>query len=323
MINHQIIPQPDGTKLHIRSWKLIDACGNESAEVTQTIVESRCEFGTKTQGYNGNAGGTECSTGFRTPILLNNVLLTSPLTVGEAGRSFTKILLGQTITFALNLRLDPNLVTDLKLPSPTETYLWTIAADYVNGVCLDGNDIETGLPQYFHIPPSVLTAMGSNGNNLGLADLLAFANRALAGLSIAPATLSDVTAALGAYNRGFDNARFFAGYHMASPPKSVVRENVPTEFSLAQNHPNPFNPSTTISYTIPLECNVRLAIYNSLGNEVAILVDHMVPAGTHSVVWNSQESNVDLPSGVYTYRILATGSDGQEFHDVRKMMLVK
>jgi|GEM_PF-6481896 len=371
VIVHDIIPQPDGTKWHIRSWRVIDACNLSSTTVTQTIVELRCQFASLTQGFYGNSGGTWCGNGASTINLLNS-LLTTPLVVGilntgsftvgigegncviqalpplgnayaltkdysfnpqcsatpgsppimTRGR-FENNLLTQAITFGLNLRLDPNLITDLYLPPPTLPYLWTIDADYVNGICLDGNDIEAGLPKSFYIPPAVLTAMGSNGSNRGLSDLRDFANRAIAGLSISPATLTEVLDALDAFNKGFDGARFFAGYHPMAAPKSVVREKLPENFALHQNHPNPFNPSTTITFTIPQECNVRLAVYNALGEEIAVLLDRSVPAGTHAVTWNSNTARTNLPSGVYTYRIHAQVPDGVDFHDVKKMMLVK
>ncbi|MBN1447386.1 MAG: hypothetical protein JXA28_05595, partial [Bacteroidetes bacterium] len=372
VIDHDIIPQQDGTKLHIRSWRVDDACGNQSTVVTQTITELRCQFASLTQGFYGNSGGTWCANGYSTLNLLNNMLLTTDLTVGILSTAsftvgsgegscliqwlpsggtaavlqsndygfnpncsitpgnfsqtnngkFYNILLGQTITFALNLRLDPNLLTDLELPTSTEPYMWTYASDYVNNICLDGNDVETGLPQYFYIPPAVITAVRTNYGS-GLSDLLDFANDALAGGNTYNATLTEITMALDAYNRGFDGARFFAGYHTAPPPKAVVRQPLPEDFALHQNHPNPFNPSTTLSFTIPVECVVQLVIYNAFGEEVDVVLDRIVPAGTHAVVWNSQRAQSSLTSGVYTYRIRAVGPDGQEFHDVKKMMLVK
>ncbi|MCB2206648.1 hypothetical protein KQI65_18045, partial [bacterium] len=376
-IVHDIVPQPDGTKWHIRSWKLVDICMNESVIVSQTIVESRCQFATLTQGFYGNVGGKYCGNGATTPTLLSQ-LLTSELVIGIPGNSgsitfgigqgncviqylpgggpsavlpssdytfgtncniipgnfsqvkngrFRNSLLAQTITFALNLRLDPYLTTDIKLPPTTTPYLWTLESDYVNGVCLDGNDVEVPLTtQSYLIPPSVITAMltvFAPATDLYLTDLLAFANMALAGQNTYGASLSDITTALDAYNSGFDEARFFEGYHAAPTPKAMVRDAAPEDFALEQNHPNPFNPSTTISFTIPVNCSVRLAVYNALGVEVDVLIDRSVPAGTHSVVWNSSDVSSELPSGVYTYRIHAIGTDGEEFHDIRKMMLVR
>ncbi|PLX28536.1 MAG: hypothetical protein C0600_09620, partial [Ignavibacteria bacterium] len=376
VVIHDIIPQPDGTKHHIRTWKIVDACNNESVTQTQIIIESRCQFASLTQGFYGNIGGVYCGNGMTAPQLLpylipiaNDLVVGDPPNTGSltitnatavcilgylpgggtasvlthnyqfnnpprcnitpntmplgAGGRFRNILLSQTITLALNMRLDLTIGGGVKLPPPTLPYMWTYASDYVNGVCLDGNDVETGLPQPFYIPPAVMTAIGSNGSNKDLNDLLAFANAALGGASTSPATLTEVSTALDAYNKGFDNARFFAGYHAAPPPKTVVPVTAPKDFALDQNHPNPFNPITTISFTIPVECEVYLSIFNGLGEEIAVLVDRMVPAGTHAVSWNIGNMNIELPSGVYTYRIHAKGVDDREFHNVKKMMLVK
>jgi ribosomal protein S26 len=375
--DHMILPQPDGTKWHYRSWWVVDACQNWSDSVSQTIVELRCQFATLTQGAYGNANGTWCATGQTRIPLLNTVLLTTPLTVGLPGHSFTvgigkgaclvqympsggpaavlqsndyyfgnncniipgnfsqiangkfrNILLGQTITFALNLRLDPNLLTGVKLPPTTLPYMYTIQADYVNGICLDGDDVEMPLatPQAFYIPPSVITALQALyplATDLYLPDLLALANMALAGQSTYGASLADITMALDAYNRGFDEARFFAGYWPTLPPKSNHAEVMPSDFQLYQNHPNPFNPSTMIEYEVPVPSEVHLAIYNSLGKLVAVLVDGQVREGRHSVMWNSSTYGKDLPSGVYMYRMTATGTDGRKFASVKTMMLVK
>ena len=95
-----------------------------------------------------------------------------------------------------------------------------------------------------------------------------------------------------------------------------VAEN-PEEYRLFQNFPNPFNPSTRLSFTLPIGTYVTLKVYNLLGNEVATLVDGRVSAGTHNVTWDvSQESGI--PSGVYIYRLVA-GS----FSAVKKMVLMK
>ncbi|MFZ4621615.1 MAG: aryl-sulfate sulfotransferase [Bacteroidota bacterium] len=74
-------------------------------------------------------------------------------------------------------------------------------------------------------------------------------------------------------------------------------------FTLDQNYPNPFNPSTTIQYTLAGNSMVRLAVYDLLGREAAVLVNSRESAGTHSVEWNAEQ----FPSGVYFYRLSAGG----------------
>ena len=91
-------------------------------------------------------------------------------------------------------------------------------------------------------------------------------------------------------------------------------QNKPERFSLGQNFPNPFNPSTTIKYSIPKNSLVRLKVYNILGEEVAILVNEEKPVGTYEVKFNA----TNLPSGVYFYRLQA-GS----FVETKKMIIIK
>ena len=75
----------------------------------------------------------------------------------------------------------------------------------------------------------------------------------------------------------------------------------PVQFSLQQNYPNPFSGSTNVDYRIPNEEHVTLSIYNSLGEEVATLVNGESSAGVHSV----QLSGSGLQNGIYFYRLTA------------------
>jgi beta-glucuronidase len=89
---------------------------------------------------------------------------------------------------------------------------------------------------------------------------------------------------------------------------------VPTSMALAQNFPNPFNPSTTIRYAVPTSGRVQLRVVDMLGREVAILVDEEQGAGEHVAVWSAET----LPSGVY----LCTLTSGQTRATIR-MVLAK
>jgi hypothetical protein len=100
---------------------------------------------------------------------------------------------------------------------------------------------------------------------------------------------------------------------------------LPAAYAIAQNYPNPFNPTTTISFSLVDPSAVRLTIYNSIGQEVATLVDGQLDAGEQSVQWNATTgSGLQLPSGAYFYRIHATSLvNGEVFQSVKRMLLMK
>lgn len=101
----------------------------------------------------------------------------------------------------------------------------------------------------------------------------------------------------------------------------VEIENVaPADFKLDQNYPNPFNPVTVIEYGVPADNFVNLNVYNSLGEEVAELVNEFKSAGSYKVRFNAG----DLPSGLYLYEIRAGESkDKSSFQKMKKMLLIK
>ena len=94
----------------------------------------------------------------------------------------------------------------------------------------------------------------------------------------------------------------------------------PIEFSLAQNFPNPFNPSTAIEYSLPKESFVSLKVYDVLGREVATLVSGIQHSGIHRAVFSSTSTkqSVQLMSGVYFYTFTTNG-----FTQTKKMLLLK
>jgi len=104
------------------------------------------------------------------------------------------------------------------------------------------------------------------------------------------------------------------------PPNQEYKSSgIPTEFALDQNHPNPFNPTTTISYDVPNACQVRIVVMNILGQQVATLVDETKAPGHYEVIWYGTDDNGSkVSSGIYLYSI-QTG----DFVQTRKMMLMK
>jgi hypothetical protein len=106
---------------------------------------------------------------------------------------------------------------------------------------------------------------------------------------------------------------FFAKGSGEAEEVGIVTE-APAEFALEQNFPNPFNPATRITYTLPAEGRVSLKVFDLLGREVATLTEGVQPAGTHTVLFDGSS----LASGMYLYRLEADGRTA-----VRRMILTK
>lgn len=97
---------------------------------------------------------------------------------------------------------------------------------------------------------------------------------------------------------------------------NVNHKQTPIDFSLSQNFPNPFNPETTISYSIPKSEHVTLKVFDVLGREVATLVDEFKNAGTYSSKLNTQ--NYKMVSGVYFYRLKSNN-----YSETKKLILLQ
>ncbi len=98
----------------------------------------------------------------------------------------------------------------------------------------------------------------------------------------------------------------------ATPEDQLV--TLPSEYSLQQNYPNPFNPSTEIRFAVPQNSQVRIDVYNMLGQYIQQLVNGSYTQGSHSVVFDAS----GLPSGIYFYRMTTPN-----YNEQRKMLLVK
>jgi len=94
--------------------------------------------------------------------------------------------------------------------------------------------------------------------------------------------------------------------------------NIP-EFTLHQNFPNPFNPSTTIQYFIPVASSVKISIYDVLGHAVRNLVDKQQNAGSYKISWNGlDDEGHTVNSGMYFYKLSV-----DNFSQTRKMLFLK
>ena len=115
-------------------------------------------------------------------------------------------------------------------------------------------------------------------------------------------------------------------YHKVKEPDYSAVENKevnvtsPSSYRLEQNHPNPFNPSTTIQYTIKEAVHVKLTVYNIIGQTMATLVDRKQASGHYEVQWNAlDELGEKISNGMYFYRLEAE----DRFIQTKKMILTE
>jgi predicted esterase len=98
------------------------------------------------------------------------------------------------------------------------------------------------------------------------------------------------------------------------------KKTIPTEFKLFDNYPNPFNPSTTIRYSLPQDGNVKLEVFNLIGKKISTLADKVQNAGMHEIEFDGSS----LSSGVYFYKITVESSSSRPvFVATKKMILVR
>jgi len=95
---------------------------------------------------------------------------------------------------------------------------------------------------------------------------------------------------------------------------SVISTSVPEDFSVSQNYPNPFNPVTKFKVSIPANSNLKVIVFDVLGRQLEVLVDKLMPAGTHEITFDGGS----YQSGVYFCKFITDG-----FSETRKMMLLK
>ena len=96
-------------------------------------------------------------------------------------------------------------------------------------------------------------------------------------------------------------------------------DQMPTTFAIDQNFPNPFNPTTTMNYQLPQASDVRITIYNVLGQKVRTLLNTRMDAGYHNVVWDGLNDNgARMASGLYMYKF-----EAGTYVQVQKMLMMK
>lgn len=110
------------------------------------------------------------------------------------------------------------------------------------------------------------------------------------------------------------SAYVYSGFSATTAILVPVEVDAPTIFELFQNYPNPFNPSTSIKYSVPEAGNIKLSVYNVVGEEIAVLINGYTAAGSFDVTFDASK----LPSGVYLYKLKSANSV-----QTKKMMLLK
>ena len=311
------------------------------------------EYCTKTQGYYGNQGGKTCDNKTTTQAV-TQALSAGSIVLGDGTRKLTilasevsclitkmpagttpavlpvgnvtcatassssylnngkfiSVLVGQTLAMSLNIRLNAALGN----VALTNRYLTTYGATS----CTNGNAIS-GSKQVFAIPQSVLTYLGANNK---VSDLMTLANKAL-GMTYVPSgtqpTLSDITAALDALNKGFDGCRILAGFSANSSGLKLDDEEHATsstnEGLNLTSYPNPFNSMTTLSFRLDETSNASLDIYSMTGARIATVFNGVANADEeYPIAFDAS----DLSDGVYVCRLSTAGKSV-----VTKLVLVK
>jgi len=108
-------------------------------------------------------------------------------------------------------------------------------------------------------------------------------------------------------------------YTSINGSNEISNLQMPEEYSISQNFPNPFNPTTKIDYSLPVDGSVKILVYDIAGREVMNLVNETQTAGNYSVNFNG----INLASGMYFYRINVEGSDSRNFTATKRMVLIK
>ncbi len=110
-----------------------------------------------------------------------------------------------------------------------------------------------------------------------------------------------------------------AEYVVEAQPEPPEVVPPPQQYSLHQNYPNPFNPETNIVYTLPIDTEAKLAVYNLLGQEVRVLENGYKQAGEYRLVWDGRDARgVQLPSGIYILHL-----EARHVELSRRMVLLK
>jgi hypothetical protein len=212
---------------------------------------------------------------------------------------FINVLLGQTITLGLNLRLNAPLGSLIIKGTKLTTIGSYPGAD---GKCgTDDDQVNTGSVLVKKIPQSVLNALSSLYSSRSVQNLFDLANRALGGLSTGGASLAEINQAVSAINEGFDGCRFLQSFGEYGRDAAEENEAVTDDKNInLKAIPNPFSSSTTLEFTSKADALATVEVYNVEGMKVATLFNENVKANeTHYVIFNGE----GFADGIYIYRV--------------------
>ena len=193
-----------------------------------------------------------------------------------------------------------------------------------NSVKVDSFVLNNGLKKYFG---ESIVALFNSDSKYGLTTT-AFAN--LGFKELTPETTTELGVLYATIKNNIYEGSFSGGFEIYSFSKNINQNGtlslnyktepiLPKIFALEQNYPNPFNPKTNIKFALPVPSNVKIEIYNILGEKVIELVNQQHNAGLHTVEWNANVS-----SGLYFYRINAESIDKtRRFVQTKKMLFLK
>jgi hypothetical protein len=147
----------------------------------------------------------------------------------------------------------------------------------------------------------------------------------LIGTTTIPTSAFDLTGIVTQYSTTYEVTPVLTTDVQTVTGVEASKTTIPKSYELSNNYPNPFNPSTTVSFGLPSQSHVMVKVYSILGQEVATLMDGVQEAGYHNAVWNGKNSSgMQAASGVYLLRVMAQSTSGNAtFSQVRKMILLK
>ncbi len=246
------------------------------------VVFDSCEIHINREGGTLTAASTEPETKFGYVFL--NCKITAD-SIGFDGRPITKFLLGRP---------------------------WQKAPRTVFIKCDEPASLDPAGWSTWNVPPALYAEYLGTGPGANYSNRISI-SRQLTETEVVEYTLENIFSKKTNPGLGYDWMPV-RPYHTTSIENELELNSIPLSYSLSQNHPNPFNPVTTIAYTLPKTSKVKIMLYNMLGERVMTLVDEEKSAGRYQMKINASH----LASGIYFYQIQAG-----DFAASKKMLLLK